>query len=364
MYFACPVNTLKYQQSRTLTTKRDMRNVPLATVMQRFNEMLTSSPDLVRPEVEALWFYGMNHGVSLIRGVRDELEPLNEEELKFVFTYHSRLGFTARKAFSYLLATCTREARHCHSKPGMVPVHAPDLPDGYPPGAVADTRIAVDWLLAPHGQEDGIYGDLRNNPPSVTIGCFSRALSLVFRRGHWSSAYGGPKWADISDCLTRFVEGENSAEMMLDTVWTLQHNTASVFNKGIIFKEVTGSLAHILDVQRSGQIPEYVLNAHYNFAEEADLSSYMTWLLLTFPGEIGRYVDWFKVKALGAICDYDTAMAAQLKKHGPSPWMDFEAKQALAAAVAEKKAAEQHAKDWFQVMPGLEVKFKKIKRAA
>ena len=65
----------------------------------------------------------------------------------------------------------------------------------------------------------------------------------------------------MTDCLVRFVSGEFSAEMMLDTVWTLAHNGGPIFNKGQ-FYACTANALRILDVQRSGQIPEAVLFDH------------------------------------------------------------------------------------------------------
>jgi hypothetical protein len=246
MTLASPTNTLRFHQARALTAKRDMRTVRLATVIGSLNTMLDAETELVRPEREALWFYGMNHGMALLRQAVDPLEALRPDDLEFVRTYHERLGFTAKKAFYYLLVTCTREARHCHNSPGSIPLAVTDLQGGEPIGEVVD---AMNWLLTSYSGEDGIYGALRTKPPKVGIGSFARALSIVFRKGKWSSAYGGPAWATISDCLCSFVEGAYSAEMMLDTVWTLEHNTSNVFNKGVIFHVFTALLSKILDVQ-------------------------------------------------------------------------------------------------------------------
>ena len=93
----------------------------------------------------------------------------------------------------------------------------------------------------------------------MTIGKFCEALAWQFYHCKWAGGYGGKKWGVVTDCLVRFVKGEFSAEMMMDTVWTLSHNSGPIFNKGQFYGMYGHNLYRILDVQRSGQVPEAVL---------------------------------------------------------------------------------------------------------
>ena len=117
-----PKDTLAFHQSRVLTQHRDMSEVPcllVAKAMQKFKNA-DEHKDTV-PEAEALWFYGMNHGMALISAARAPLEPLPPDELNFVEAYHHALAPKAIRAFYYLLWICTREARHNQSLQGRRP---------------------------------------------------------------------------------------------------------------------------------------------------------------------------------------------------------------------------------------------------
>src|SRR5262245_35440244 len=108
-----PVDTLAYHQSRVLTTQRDMTDVMCAQVAAKVKEFLnTDAKKDTVPESEALWFYGLNHGMALIGAGKAPLQPLDAWELDFVRQYHAALTPKAVRAFYYLLLICTREARH------------------------------------------------------------------------------------------------------------------------------------------------------------------------------------------------------------------------------------------------------------
>ena len=173
------------------------------------------------------------------------------------------------------------------------------------------------------------------------------------------------------------VNGTFSAEMMLDTVWTLCHNNGPIFNKGLMYSMYSDQLVRILDVQRSGQVPELI-------AHDAKVQLFVTPAMKTFfqtamskfaPGTFRPYVDWEVVKLLGAVHSYPAELAEQQSKHGMSPAAKeakkiAEAKKkadAIKAAEAAKKAAEAHAeflKSNWEMMPGTYVKKIEIKREA
>ena len=350
-----PKQTLAYHQARVLTSYRDMRDMPLATVVKQAIKFFnTDTKPQTVPESEALWFYGLNHGMALIQSRRDPLEPLDAWELAFVSTYHEKMGEKAIRAFYYLLMICTRESRHNKS----LNTDMKKIVDkfGQPMG---------DFLKSISGGEAGIHKALLDKPPATTLGTYVECLRWQFYHSSWSGGYGGKAWGAVTDCLARFVLGEFTAEMMLDTVWTLSHNNGPIFNKGLCYAMYGHSLIRILDVQRSGQIPEAVLHdAVISGYAEADLKQLMSQVAARYE-EIGKYVDWFVVEALGAVKTYPTDKKAQSAKYGLSPKATEAVKQAAAAEkVALEKAAAaaaKEAKEWFQIMPN--VKVKKIQRA-
>ena len=353
-----PKNTLAYHSSRMLTTHRDMSETPLKDVVAAMDAFM--SADKAKdtcPESEALWFYGLNHGMSLIQAKRAPLEPLEGFELQFVEAYHDKISVKAVRAFYYLLWICNREARHNHS----LTKDLPKMEKEFGPECAGFFASIV-------GGEDKIAKMLIANPPDCTVGTFVKCLAWQFYKCKWGSNYGGKAWGNVTDCLVAFVHGNASAEVMMDTVWTLSHNTTNIFNKGHFYKCHTHSILRVLDVQRSGQIPQGVLHdpTLIKFADPI-LRHWMKALSDKFPGKIGGYVDWHVVEALGAVGSYHAEKAQQTKLHG----MTAEAKAAMEAAAKKQLAdelqaqidAKNYKQNHFEVMPGVMVK-KIIREAA
>ncbi|MCO5157858.1 MAG: hypothetical protein M9945_14110 [Aquamicrobium sp.] len=356
-----PQNTLAYHQSRVLTSYRDMSNVPVHLVSAALKQFKSKdkNPGTV-PEAEALWFYGLNHGMALIAAQYDPLQPLDEWDLAWVKDYHGRLIEKSLRAFYYLLLICTREARHNKSLANDVVQMTEKF-----------GKETAQWFKM-SGGEGSIHEKLLNKPPQTTIGNFVECVRWQFYNSKWNSSYGGKKWGQVTDCLCRFVKGEFSAEMMLDTVWTLSHNNGPIFNKSHFYGMYTHTLLRILDVQRSGQIPEAVLaDPQISKFADAAMASKFKDLKSRFPGAIGDYVDWFVVEALGSVHKYPAEKAQQVQEHGMSVKASEAEKNAAALAQAKKeaeaaakKAAKEQAakekaefeKNWFVVMPDVQVK--------
>jgi hypothetical protein len=347
-----------------------MGHVPCLDVAKKISEyMKADMSPTTKPEVEGLWFYGMNHGMALVSARYAAYEPLPPEVLKFVHEYHKVLGPKAVRAFYYLLLICTRESRHVQGS------------------KVFDEKLLKLFGGVASGFNASIRGKgsttaykaflTSGSTPEMTLGGYVKSLQWIFYNGKFSSGFGGPAWGKVADCLVRFVTGEFTAEMMLDTIWTLCHNNGPIFNKGMLYQMYSPYLLRLLDVQRSGQIPEAVRSdlTLMPFVS-SELSAHINWLCKTFPGKIGTYVDWYVVEALGAVNSYPHEKSAQIKKHGLSP-KALEASKAEAEALAAEEAAELAAtqkaamtkaeweKTHFAVMPGLDLeKFEPKRKAA
>lgn len=352
-----PTDTLAYHQSRVFTTQRDMRETPAGDVAKAIKKYMASVNDkAVKPESEALWFYGMNHAVALIATRRAPLEPMTEQERQIVEVYHKQCAKSAVRAFYYLVLICTREARHSHSKKD----DASKLKEMF-------GKEIADFFCTGNGSEGDIHQKFLKNTPKASIGAYVEALRWQFYHSKFSGGYGGKAWGAVTDCLVRFVTGEYSAEMMMDTVWTLCHNNGPIFNKGHLYAMYTGNLVRILDIQRSGQVPQAILHDQ-KVSPFVDISLRTTMLLAQkmFPDDIGDFVDWYVVEALGSVHKYDAEKKEQKAKHGLSPAATKAQKEAdlkaLAAAKAAAEAHEKEMKEYFYVTPQLKVK--KIERAA
>lgn len=309
MDLTVPENTLQYHlQNRPLTVKRDLSWVvapEVAAAMQDFWADGIASGDKAKPESCALMFYMTNHGLALIRqriGDYDALDKYGE----LVDAYYERGSEMATRMFYYLLLICMRESRHLQSTAATGQyLHNQGL-----------TNEAVSFMMQVVGQGSGsVVSSFLKHPPNCPIGDIARATQMVFYKGKFAPGYGGKNWGRVADCLVEFVFGRYSGDMMLDVGFTLAHNNGPIFNKGMLYQQYGSELRRILDVQRSGQIPQMIANGETGFAK-GDLKLVHKQFEKILGEEFGGYVDWFVVEALGALGKYPKEQEAQVAKHG------------------------------------------------
>jgi len=325
-----PTDTLAYFKTRALTAARSMTGVPCATVAQKI-KWATDSMGGVHPETEALWFYMMNHGMSEISKNYADLEPLPDDVLKFVKHYYDEGAKKALRAMSYLMLICVREARHLKNKTEMKSaiVASSSLEMWQYLGLVPDDAMMAQEMFA-------------SSPPKCDVATFCKGLAFQFYNGSYSNSYGGAKWGVVADCLKKFVTGEVTAEIMLDTIWTLCHNGGPIFNKGVLYQHHDkAALTRILDVQRGGQIPQMI--ATYDKVEHyllPDMIVRNNWLRSRFPATTTGDLDWEIIQKLGAVGNYK-AEIHNAKMMTPEYKAQLAAEKVAAQAAAIKHAADQ-----------------------
>jgi hypothetical protein len=235
-----------------------------------FAEALLTEPSIkltgsaLQPEAHAWLFYSLNHIVGLM--IRDGVT--NEEVSKL---YEDAAKTIAVPAVAYVLAICAGEMRHAKNKDlSKIPLDFDEL---------AAWTFVVSRIIGKSSARVAPFttGDWAGKGFSIL------SLVKVFEYGFdnlkWSSAYGGKKWGVIARTLRQWLDGTISIEVFLDTVWTLQHNTAAIFNKSIIYQNSTHRLQKILDVQAAGQLPNW--NPTYSFEDQlTDL------LVYTYKNEV------------------------------------------------------------------------------
>lgn len=353
-----PKDTLAYHRARPLTTHRDMSDVPCSAVCQRIRAFMQidTEKDTV-PEKEALWFYAMNHLTALVSAGKAPLEPLTDIENSIMDTYHKMLAPKSVRAFYYLLLICVRESRYLHNKSN----YSQQVTKQFGPEAAKLMNS-----LGQHGSIQTAEYFLKN-PPKCGIGQIVRSIQWIFYNGKFSGGYGGPAWGKVCDCLVEFVTGKFSAEMMMDTVWTLQHNNGPIFNKSMMYQSTGSQIQTLLDIQRSGQIPHALLEGMFHSYVDQDLLNFVQLARSVWENDIGLFVDWYQVEALGSVGKYPSQKKAQLQKFGTPEQLENiakmeaeaekKAKQAAEAKAAAKKAAEeQEKKGYFYPMPDVKVK--------
>ena len=330
------MDTMAHQKQRPLQTNIDLSDAKLQHVMTQYASLRTdlAANDGVieaKPETDALWFYVQQHAMSLAERKLDADEPMGDYE-DYVNQYHRTGQRKVMRMFYYLLLITTRESRHANSGAGKQKLYNkyPDIVE-FHKNHVQDSSAASSIQA------------LIDNAPDVTLGEYVRFLVDAFTLPGYGGGYGGKAWASIARPLRDFVHGKISAEILMDTAWTLEHNNGQIFNKGMLYHNGNSAVLHkILDVQRSGQVPQLIAH-HYSDLNKYvpnDLRQYVEKFMRIDSGFGGR-VDWTMVKNIHGTPCYKTEIQAQESANGNQSW-----KQKLIAikASAVEKAAKLKAK--------------------
>lgn len=352
-------DTLAYQiGSRPYTQRVSLTHLPTQVLASKMRQALDHSKydpcgmvgvDRVsNPEVDALEFYLVNHAVALVSKQVHPLEPLGKY-IPLLEVYNDVLAEQTRRMFYYLLAICTRESRHNHA----------DLGGKFWASAVEKYGYeAKSFHQTIKGKgSDGAVNQFCAQPPMMSLGKYTSYLADSFYKGQYSGGYGGKPWGDIAECLRKFVHGEFSAEMMLDTAFTLCHNNGPIFNKGMFFDMYTPDIYKILDVQRSGQIPQLIHTKGVARAGSAKVQGrYKTVAAILGDELLGGqpYVDWYAVEAMGSLKQYP-----QEKKEQDKNGHQKAGKQAPTIIGMDPAANPE---DLLEIMPGVFVKKVEVER--
>lgn len=156
--------------------------------------------------------------------------------------------------------------------------------------------------------------------PKEDLAGFCRCLAQAFGTGSWGGGYGGKPWGLIAKTLADYFAGEISAEVFIDTAYTLAHNNGPMFNKGMLYSMYTSKFLTLLDVQRAGMVCEGLASGQVQgwfTVKDADvLVKHIQNINQAFDGTVGEYINWYQVEALGAVGTYAAYKAEQDKKYG------------------------------------------------
>ena len=333
-------NTLRHQLARPLCMKREMGRVR-ATSTAKAMKQLTSTYEnaLARPEEMAVQFYLLQHAMADVRTRFGLDEPLGDA-VDVVELHNERGVDLGQRMFTYLLLICTREARHTSGSSYFYST----LKENF--GSEFVTFLS--GIKNTHSQE--AIEAFMASPPDMELGTYTAGLEQVFREGNFGGAYGGEPWANIAEVLNWFVQGTISAEMMLDTAFTLAHNGGPIFNKGMCFKMYDSArLRMILDVQAEGQMPQ-LIDSVDSYSEASGMVSFSSRSLFELckkglGDSFGGEIDWFKVAAGPLAAEssylYSGLKQMQVKLFGMPEWVQGAEAEAVKKAAEAKENAEK-----------------------
>lgn len=249
------------------------------------------------PEDQALRFYLLNHLVAELQANKARYEPLDSKEATLLHDYITEVELQARAMFTYLILICTRESRHAQMTSDLEGKLEKSHPNSFK--VLKDVKGLG---------SSGAASYLLNTDVDTDVVDYCKLLKRCFYKAKWSSGFGGVAWGGIADVLYAFVAGDISAEMMIDQGYHLAHNNGAIFNKGMVYLMYTHDLKTILDIQRSGQIPN-LINHPKALMKDIINQNHITKLegLLKTHGHLVEPfppVDFKKVMSLGSLGTY------------------------------------------------------------
>jgi hypothetical protein len=288
-------HTLAYHLSLPEVNKVSFASLPMPHVTLVIQQQMAGFGGSQMPEGDAVRFYTLNHLMSELRKRVSHVEPLDKEHQQLAESYHRVVTYCGVRLFMYLVLICTRETRHVHNKSEVAQASGNQF---HPECG----RVLMGLNGGSHGAVQYLFG----HPPQCSLGEYAQHLSFAFYKGHYSGGYGGKKWGVVADALKRYALGEFSMEMLLDVGFTLAHNGGPIFNKGMLYGHYNRTdLYTVLDVQRAGQMPEFVLSVHASGnLVEGNLKGAVGRLNRAWGAPFKAQVDWPAVQAAGAVQNY------------------------------------------------------------
>lgn len=264
-------------------------------------------PVLESPDAEAVRFYAFNHLAAMVKKQFSKHEILPDWATDVMKTYKEILVDQGVRLTAYTLLVIVRESRHCQNtaewwKENIQPHYGPVPRKLFASIKGKTSSNAAEVFLS--------------SPPSDSLHNIVGAIEKLFFEGQFSGGYGGIPWGHIARTLRRFIEGEISQEMMVDTAYTLAHNNGPMFNKEMLYTHYTADFKKILDVQRSGQVPEYIIQKGASGLTPEQYKVFTTAIGSMSEDKFGKYVDWYKVEAMGAMQTYPHEKIMQDKTYG------------------------------------------------
>lgn len=248
-----PKNTLAYYNAAPQVKLHDLSEMP-TTVLGQATKDYRKTCGQSSPDNDALTFYALNHLAGIVREAFTPNEPLPTWAHQVMAAYMDVCNQQGKRMLHYILSICTREMRHLHMS-GF------QMEEVWKTVEAQHGKTMVDFIQALTSMNESVaVQQYMDGAPDVPLGHYIAGLATTFHKGAFSGGYGGPAWGNVADAASEMIHGRTSMEMLVDTGYTLAHNGGPIFNKGMMYHMWTSALITILDVQRSGQVPELLLD--------------------------------------------------------------------------------------------------------
>lgn len=286
-----PQNTMFSYLANPMFDKIDMSQLPISALAQGYLDFEKSQgKSRPAPETDALKFYFLNHAFHVMKSKFHELEELPDELAEVAQKHLFITTEVAKRLFFYSLIIAVEEARFMHEQSPSFWSHLK--------GRYGDEfhDFAKNGFTKKNHQFGSSRDLLSLGSLDMTAGEYCSAMVSVFAFGNWSPGFGGKGWVPIASLLSDCVHGALSFESMGDQAFSLCHNNGSMFNKGHLYQHYTHFIYEILDIQDSGQIPQWIGNNLSNRFVDKDLKEVFLLMKKHFPEEMSGPVNQALIK--------------------------------------------------------------------
>lgn len=271
-----PSNSIKLYASNPLFGEIDFSDVHLSDVTEQIKKFKNQSKSKSYPETDALKFYFGNHVFHVVKSNFNSLQKLSKDEDELVVKHIENASDISKRLFYYGLMICVEEARFLpHQDDSFHQIIKDSYGDEF-----------HDWMSGGFKGSLDEFGNL-----DMTVGQLSRAMVSVFGFGSWNPGFGGKGWVPIASLISECAHGKISFESFSDQAFSLCHNNGSMFNKGHLYHCYSKFIYNILDIQDSGQIPQWIDSNKSNKFIDKDLSEIFKLSKKLFPDQVSGKVD-------------------------------------------------------------------------
>lgn len=291
-----PANTLAMSLMHPMFDRMDQSHVPARRLADEFRR-LSNLKTMPVPETEALRFYFFNHAFHVLQKNYNKFEHLPDDMAEVARTYVESGNEGSRRLFSFLLVITSYMA-------SFLPRQEASFYNHIESRCGEDTReflekFCTGWSgYSGNGGAKPFIDRLTGLLDTATFSCanFSEAIIGTFMYGKWGQPKGLGQWDIIAMCAAGFIRGDVSLEGMADQAFSLCHQGGTIFEKGYFYQTNSHDIYHLLDVQHSGQLPQWIeKNFNHRFVTD-DIRRIHTLMKTRFPQEMTGTIDPAKVR--------------------------------------------------------------------
>lgn len=241
-----PQNNLSFLENNPIYMRNNFSSLKINELIKEIN-FFKKKYGIKTPEEDAILFYLTNHAIHVIKKNYSYTNQEIPKEVKDFAIKCNNISTRISKALFFHVSLVGH---------GML--WLPTL-----------QQNQLDYFIANYGNGFGDFLKKKQNfddlgKINMSIGQFLGGISSVFSFGK-IIAWGKP-YSNIINVIYKTSRGANSLHTAADHIWSLCHNGGTVLNKGIggIYSVSSNYLFDILDVQDSGQIPQWLDNGSPN----------------------------------------------------------------------------------------------------